>query len=210
MGSPCAFRSRPAPSHSCSASRGGGRRRAARPALLFKFAARAGFAAAGAALLAIALARSAAVSSQAEGESLLRDAASAPEEAGPIREELLSAAGSRLRRAVFLRPREATALLALGSVSWLEKDLDGARALYARSIALEERAESDLNLGRVELALGHAAAADALFRRAVWILPRLADDLPTGVDRAHIASDIDAAAAGLAHGGRAPELPGRR
>ncbi len=171
-------------------------------------AARAGFAAAGAALLAIAIVRSAAVSSQAEGETFLRDAASAPEDAGPAREELLSAARARLRRAVALRPRDATALLALGSVSWLEKDLDGARVFYARSIALEERAEGDLNLGRVELALGREAASGALFRRAVWILPRLAADLPPGVDRARVAAEIDAAAAGLAHGGRAPGLPG--
>jgi O-antigen ligase len=172
------------------------------------FAARTGFAAAGAALLAIAIVRSAAVSLQAEGETLLRDAASAPDEAGPVREELLSASGARLNRAAALRPRDATVLLALGSVSWLEKDLDRARTLYARSLALEERAESDLNLGRVELALGQRAESDALFRRAVWILPRLADDLPPGVDRARIASDIDAAAAGLAHGGNAPRLPG--
>jgi tetratricopeptide (TPR) repeat protein len=171
-------------------------------------AARAGFAAAGAALLAIAIVRSAAVSSQADGETLLRDAASAPEEAGPVREELLSASRARLKRAVALRPRDATALLALGSVSWLEKDLDQARALYERSLALEERAESDLNLGRVELALGRPAASDALFRRAVWILPRLVDNLPPEVDRARMAAEIDAAAAGLARGGRAPELPG--
>ncbi len=180
-----------------------------RPAsALLPLAARAGFAAAGAALLAITVVRSAAVSLQAEGETLLRDAASAPEDAGPVREELLSASRARLGRAVALRPRDATAILALGSVSWLEKDLDQARALYSRSLALEERAESDLNLGRVELALGRVTASDALFRRAVWILPRLANDLPLGVDRARIAAEIDAAAAGLSRGGRAPELPG--
>lgn len=182
-------------------------RRAAAP---LPAAARASFAAAGAVLLAIATVRSAAVSSQADGETLLRDAASAPDDAGPAREELLSASKARLKRAVALRPREATAILALGSVSWLEKDLDEARSLYARSLALEERAESDLNLGRVELALGRREASDALFRRAVWILPRLADDLPPGVDRARIAAEVDAAAAGLARGGRAPGLPAAR
>jgi hypothetical protein len=165
------------------------------------------FAAAGALLLAVALARGAAVSSQAEGEALLRDAAAAPDDAGPVREELLGAAGMRLRRAVAIRPREATALLALGSVSWVGNDLRQARALYTRSIALEERAESDLNLGRVERALGHEASADALFRRAVWILPRLVDALPPGVERARVVADVDGAAAGLARGGRAPALP---
>jgi len=165
------------------------------------------FVAAGAVLLAVALARGAAVSSQAEGEALLREAAEAPPEAGPVREELLGAARVRLLRAVAIRPREATALLALGSVSWVERDLAQARELYARSIALEERAESDLNLGRVERALGLEAEGDALFRRAVWILPRLVDALPPGVDRARVVADVDAAAAGLARGGRAPALP---
>ena len=165
------------------------------------------FVAAGALLLAVALARGAAVSSQAEGEALLREAAEAPPEAGPVREELLGAARVQLRRAVAIRPREATALLALGSVSWVERDLAQARELYARSLALEERAESDLNLGRVERALGREAEGDALFRRAVWILPRLVDALPAGVDRARIVADVDAAAARLARGGRAPALP---
>ncbi len=171
------------------------------------FSVRGLFAAAGAVLLAVAVARGVAVSSQAEGESYLREAAEVPDEAGPVREELLGAARVRLARAVAIRPRDATALLALGSVSWVEKDFERARTLYARSIALEERAESDLNLGRVERALGREAESDALFRRAVWILPRLVDALPPGVDRVRVVADVDAAAAGLAHGGRAPALP---
>ncbi len=169
--------------------------------------ARGASAAAGAALLALALARGAAVSSQAEGEAWLREAAELPDEAGPVREELLGAARARLRRTVALRPHGATALLALGSVSWLERDLEQARLFYARSVALEERAEGDLGLGRVERALGREADADALFRRAVWVLPRLVNALPPGVDRARMAAEVDAAAAGLAHGGRAPALP---
>lgn len=173
-------------------------------------AARAGFAAAAAVLLGLALVRSAAVSSQAEGEALLREAASLPDEAGPERAALLSSSRERLRRAVALRPRDATALLALGSVSWLEKDLEQAHALYTRSVALEERAESDLNLGRVSRALGREADSEALFRRAVWILPRLAAALPPGVDRARIVGDVDAAAAALVRGGRAPSLPAGR
>ena len=109
-------------------------------------------------LLALALARGAAVSSQAEGEPLLRDAAAVPDEAGPVREELLGAARARLRRAVALRPREATALLALGSSPGSRGTSTRRRELYARSIALEERAETDLNLGRVERALGREDA----------------------------------------------------
>jgi O-antigen ligase len=172
--------------------------------------ARGALAAAGAALVALALARSAAVSLQADGERILREAASVPAEEGPVREELLSAARSRLARSVALRPREATALLALGSVSWVEQDLESARSLYARSISLEERAETDLNLGRVERARGLEAESDALFRRAVWVLPRLVEALPPDVDRGRILSEIERAAAGLSRGGRAPALPSLR
>ncbi len=168
---------------------------------------RAGFAAAGAGLVAIALARGVAVSSQAAGENLLRAAAALPPAAGPAREALLADARTRLARAVALRPRDATALLALGSVAWLEKDLEEAHTLYARSVALEERAESDLNLGRVDRSLGRPGVSDALFLRAVWVLPRLADALPPDVDRTRLAAQIDAAEAGLARGGRAPACP---
>ena len=124
-----------------------------------------------------------------------------------MREELLGAARAHLRRSVSLRPREATALLALGSVSWVERDLERAQELYTRSIALEERAETDLNLGRVERALGREALSAALFRRALWVQPRLAEALPPGVDRAGIVADLDATAAALARGGRAPGFP---
>ena len=164
-------------------------------------------AAAGAILLAATVARGAAVSSQAAGEALLREAAAVPEDAGPVREELLGAAKARLKRSVAIRPRDATALLALGSVSWLERDLARARDLYARSVSLEERAESDLNLGRVERELGRPAVSEALFLRAVWIQPRLLDALPPGVDRTRILADVDAAAAALPRGGRAPAFP---
>jgi hypothetical protein len=180
------------------------------PAAPLSAAARVLFGSAGAALLALAVARGAAVSAQAVGESYLREAAVVPDEAGAVREELLGVARARLRRAVAIRPRDATALLALGSVSWVEKDLRQAEGLYARSIALEERAESDLNLGRVERALGREAESDALFRRAVWILPRLVDALPPGVDRARVTADVEAAAAGLSRGGRAPAIPAAR
>jgi O-antigen ligase len=155
----------------------------------------------------LAAGRSLATLAQAEGEDLLRDAASAPEEAAAERAELLSAAGVRLERAIAFRPRSATALLALGSVYALRGERDLAYALYARSVRLEERAESDLNLGRAALSLGRTDEAIALFRRSVWILPRLLEALPPEVDREQLAIEIDAAAQALSHGGHAPGLP---
>jgi O-antigen ligase len=167
-------------------------------------------AAAAVVLLGLTAARSAAVSALAEGEGLVRAAAAVPDAAGPERAELLSAARERLRLALTLRPRDATALLALGSVSWLERDVEKAHELYARSAALEERAETDLNLGRVALQRGRAEEAAAWFRRALWILPRLKDALPPAADPARVAADVDAAAAALPAGGRAPAFPAAR
>ena len=160
------------------------------------------------ALLLIALAgvRSFTTFEQAAGESFLRNAASAPEEAGPERTELLSAADSRLRLVRALRPRAATALLASGSVQSLKGERERAQALYARSAGLEERAESDLNLGRAAAALGQMEDARDLFARTVWIQPRLLDALPPE-ERERAASAVQRAEEGLGHGGRVPPLP---
>ena len=172
--------------------------------------ARALLAALGLLLAALAAVRSLATLAQAQGENLLQDAASAPEGAAAERAELLSAAGARLGKAIALRPRSATALLAMGSVHALRGERESAYAVYARSLRLEERAESDLNLGRAALSLGRTDEAQGLFRRAVWIQPRLLDSLPAEVDRERLAAQIDAAAKALPRGGRAPALPAMR
>lgn len=157
-------------------------------------------------LAALAAARALGTIEQAEGEILLRDAASAPDEAAPERAELLSAADARLGRAVALRPRSATAVLAWGSVKALRGEPERAYELYARSAGLEERAESDLNLGRAAAALGRPDEARALFARSVWIQPRLLDALPPG-ERDGAASAVRRAEEGLARGGGVPPLP---
>ncbi len=172
--------------------------------------ARALLAALGLLIAALAAVRSFATLAQAQGENLLREAASAPEDAATERAEILSAAGGRLAKAVALRPRSATALLALGSVDALRGERESAYAVYSRSLKLEERAESDLNLGRAALSLERADEAHGLFRRAVWIQPRLLDSLPAEVDRERLAAQIDAAAQALSRGGRAPALPATR
>jgi tetratricopeptide (TPR) repeat protein len=162
-------------------------------------------------LVALASVRTLATFAQAEGETLLKEAASAPEEAASEKIELLSAANARLARAVALRPRSATALLAWGSVQSLRGERELSYALYARSVRLEERAESDLNLGRAAAALGRGQEARALFVRSVWIQPRLLDALPPG-ERDAVADAVASAEEGLAHGGRVPpaglSLPG--
>jgi O-antigen ligase len=157
-------------------------------------------------LVALAAVRSFTALEQAEGENFLRDAASAPAEAASERAELLSAADARLGRVVTLRPRAATAVLAWGSVQSLEGQRERAYALYARSVGLEERAESDLNLGRAAAALGRMEEARALFARSVWIQPRLLDALPPE-ERNGAAATVTEAEKRLGRGGRVPPLP---
>ena len=169
-------------------------------------AARAAVGAVAVLLAALAGARSFATFEQAEGESFLRDAASAPEEAASERAERLSAADVRLARALTLRPRSATALLAWGSVQSLEGESGRAYALYARSVALEERAEGDLNLGRAAAALGRREEARALFARCVWIQPRLLEALPLE-ERNAAAATVGRAEGRLAAGGSVPPFP---
>ncbi|MFI5119432.1 MAG: O-antigen ligase family protein [Thermoanaerobaculia bacterium] len=167
---------------------------------------RAFFAALALFIVALAAARALATFFQAEGETLLREAAAAPEDAASQRAELLSAANARLARAIVLRPRSATALLAWGSVLALMGEHERAYTVYARSVRLEERAESDLNLGRAAAALGRGEEARSLFVRSVWIQPRLLDAVPPG-ERDAVAGEVAEAAAELTHGGRAPASP---
>jgi O-antigen ligase len=157
-------------------------------------------------LVALETVRSLATFAQGEGETLLREAASAPEEAASEKAELLSAANACLARAVALRPRSATALLAWGSVRSQRGERELSYALYARSVRLEERAESDLNLGRAAAALGRGQEARALFVRSVWIQPRLLDALPPD-ERDAVAAAVASAEGGLRRGGRVPPAP---
>jgi tetratricopeptide (TPR) repeat protein len=157
-------------------------------------------------LVALATLRTLATLAQAEGEALLLEAASAPDEAGSQKAELLSAANARLTRSVALRPRSATALLAWGSVQSLRGERELAYALYARSIRLEERAEGDLNLGRAAAALGRGQEARTLFVRSAWIQPRLLNALPPE-EREGAAAAVKRAERGLKHGGTVPPRP---
>ncbi len=124
------------------------------------------------------------------------------------RGELLSAALGDARRAVALRPRHAPSLLALGAARSASADLDGATSAMARSLALEERAETLLNLGRIALARGDSATARELFVRAVWVFPRLAEAIPPAGDPAGVADDVRRLEAALPSGGAPPPLPG--
>jgi O-antigen ligase len=113
----------------------------------------------------------------ARAESELK---AAPVAAGSGRRDLTNAALVHARLAVALRPRQATAHLALGSALASLGDVEGAVAATERSLSLEERAETLMNLGRLSLAQGDAATAQELYVRAVWLFPKLVSAIPPG------------------------------
>ena len=164
---------------------------------------------AAAAVLGLALVRCAATWWQGEGETALRAIGLLDPSVGPSRAELLEDAKANLQRSLSLRPRNAAALLALGSTRRLEADTGAALELYRRSFDLEERAETDLNLADAALASGAPEEARPLFVRAVWLLPRLLDAVPPAVDAAGIEAEVGKLEAALPTARKTPRLPAR-
>jgi putative inorganic carbon (HCO3(-)) transporter len=143
---------------------------------------------------------------QADGESRLRGAGLLQ---GGDRSELNDSARHQLRRALALRSRSATAWMALGSSYRLEHDWENAFLAYLKSLSLEERAETDFNLGLVASQGTPEARAQAIpfWRRSIWILPRLLWALPPAVDADAMKESIREAERRLREGGKPPDLP---
>lgn len=161
------------------------------------------------ALLALLLASGAAVRlsgglALARAENALR---LAPGTSGATRGELVASALVEARRAVALRPRSATAHLALGSARAAAADLPGAVASMERSRELEERAETLLNLGRLAIARGDDRAARPFFVRGVWLFPRLAAAIPPAGDPDGVVAEVARLEAALPSGGAPPPPP---
>ncbi|MBK8595910.1 MAG: O-antigen ligase family protein [Holophagales bacterium] len=140
----------------------------------------------------------------ARAESELK---AAPVAAGSGRRDLTNAALVHARLAVALRPRQATAHLALGSALASLGDVEGAVAATERSLSLEERAETLMNLGRLSLAQGDAATAQELYVRAVWLFPKLVSAIPPVSDPDAVVARTGRLEAALATGGVPPPLP---
>ncbi len=155
-------------------------------------------------LLGTSAVRIAAVSLQADGELRLQATSVFR---GAARSDMNDSARRQIRRALALRPMSPTAWLALGSTYRIDEDWENAFLAYARSLSIEERGETDFNLGLVVLAGKQPEKSVAFFLRGVWLLPALAEMLPPAVDRAALVRSIDEAAAALPKGGRTPDLP---
>jgi O-antigen ligase len=148
--------------------------------------------------------RFAAVSLQADGELRLQATDTFQ---GAARSEMNDSARRQLRRALALRPMSASGWIALGSTYRIDRDWEKAFLAYVRSLAIEERTETDFNLGLVVLKGAAPEKAGAFFRRSLWILPRLADSLPAAVDADAIRRANRETASKLGAGARPPELP---
>lgn len=140
----------------------------------------------------------------ARAESSLR---LVPGTTGTPRGALVASALADARRAVALRPRTATAHLALGSARAAAADLPGAVASMERSRELEERAETLLNLGRLAIARGDDRAAHRFFLRAVWVFPRLASAIPPAGDPDGVLAEVARLETALPAGGAPPPPP---
>ncbi len=121
-----------------------------------------------------------------EGEAIFRMALNLEPELKP---RAFEAALERVNQALAVSPRRAATWLSQGSIKKMLGDNEGAWIAYRRSLAIEERAETVLNLARVAEARGDIRLSWLLKVRAIWVLPHLLDFVPAGDewDKLHFA-----------------------
>ncbi len=74
-------------------------------------------------------------------------------------------------------PGDSRPLVLAGSCRLVGADAAGALEFYRKALAMGERAEIDLNVGRAYEASGETEKAAAAFLRALWISPALSPAL---------------------------------
>lgn len=116
-----------------------------------------------------------------EGQDLLLAAAQRKDAAR--RDAMLRDAEEVLEGAAEKLPYDARPDFLLGSAAMLRGDIALALDRYRRSLVLEERPETDLNLSRAHMAAGDAEAAAVDAVRAVWLAPDLIRDLPEAAQK---------------------------
>jgi tetratricopeptide (TPR) repeat protein len=75
-------------------------------------------------------------------------------------------------------PGDSRAWALAGSCQLVNRNADRALDLYREALAIEERAEIHLNVGRAHALAEKRYAAEASFLRAVWISPALLSAVP--------------------------------
>ncbi len=128
----------------------------------------------------------------------LRFVASHPGEVGDPQGELARITERALSAAPGL-PGDSRPWILAGSSRLVAGEPGQALAFYRRALALGERAETDLNIGRAYEALGETANASAAFLRGVWVSPVLVSALLPDVAQ-EIAPRLERAESDLAAG----------
>lgn len=128
----------------------------------------------------------------------LRFVASHPGEVGDPQAELARITETALTAAGDL-PGDTRPWILAGSSRLVAGEPGQALAFYRRALALGERAETDLNIGRAYEGLGETATASAAFLRAVWVSPVLLSALLPDVTQ-EIAPKLERAESDLAAG----------
>jgi tetratricopeptide (TPR) repeat protein len=75
-------------------------------------------------------------------------------------------------------PGDSRAWVLAGSCQLVNRNADRALDLYREALAVEERAEIHLNVGRAHALSERPDAAEAAFLRAVWISPAMLSAVP--------------------------------
>lgn len=168
--------------------------------------ARIALAAALAALLAREVRRGAALARIAGAQKGLLYLSVHPEE--PHRTEILHAVAAELEKARDALPGDPRPTFLLGSDALLRREPGEAVVRLRESLAIEERAETDLNLSRAHAESGDPESAAAAAVRAVWIDPPLLERLPRSA-QGPVAQAVAERERDLAQGlsGAIPPLP---
>lgn len=87
-------------------------------------------------------------------------------------------------------PNESRIALVHGISALMSRRIEESIAILERAIAVSERAELTLNLGRARYAAGDAAGAKRAYLRAIWASPAQAATLPADL-RAELARDLE-------------------
>lgn len=96
-------------------------------------------------------------------------------------------------------PGDPAPLAAAGAARLIAKDPAGALRWYGRAMALGERAEIDLNIGRALMMQRDLHGAQVAFLRAGWLDPKLLAELPE-VARKPLEAELDRLSGLLATG----------
>jgi tetratricopeptide (TPR) repeat protein len=104
--------------------------------------------------------------------------------AGFDRPEIFNAALTSATEAANSMTGDSRPLILAGSLFLFAEQPANALVFYRRALALGERAEIDLNIGRAYEMAGDRVSASAAILRAAWINPPIVSSLPENVQAA--------------------------